>query len=161
MTDEQQPSTEVDVPRELVLVSSGERVPATRENAYAVIDAARERKRGLDEIIRDATAYLVDESRRQGTKTFHTDAGKVELKGGETTEYDPLILREALQDADCPEERINEVIRTKVEEKVDLRILKQLTAANAAYAAAAEKAALVIDRPVSVSLGTPRQRRTP
>lgn len=159
MTDETTPGTEVAERREFVLVSSGERVPATRDNAAAVILAARERKRGLDEIIRDAEGWLAEESRTMGTKTFHTDYGKVELSGGETTEYDPEVLMEALREAECPEERIAEAVVETVTRRVDKRVLRQLAGANEKYAAAAEKAATKIETPLKASVSAPRTRR--
>lgn len=156
-----EPSVEVDVPREFVLVTTGERLPATRDNAAAVLVAARERKRALDEVIRDAEAYLAEESRRNGTKTFQTDHGKVELSGGVSTEYDEQALMEALRAAGCPEERIAEAVVETVSYKVDKRVLRQLTAANPDYAAAAETAATKTESPLRATVKTPTTRRTP
>lgn len=148
-------------PREFVLVTTGERLPATRENAVAVVVAARERKRALDDIIRDAEAFLAEESMRQGTKTFQTDTGKVTLSGGPRTDYDPEVLAAELRAAGCPEARVDEVVHTRpIEYVVDKRILKQLTGANPAYAAAAEKAAIRVEEPVRASVKTPTTRRT-
>lgn len=146
---------ELDRPVELLDVSSGALLPANPENALFVIRTAREMKDRIQGVVRDATAYLVDESRRQGTKTFHTEAGDVSLSGGATTTYDPHDLEEALRAADCPEERIREVVKTKIEYTVDLRILRQLTAANPDYKAAAELAARVEEKAFSAKV-TPR-----
>lgn len=157
-----EPTPPVEEPgRELILVTTGEHLPATRENAAAVLLAARERKRKLDEIIRDAEEFLAGESRRMGTKTFQTDYGKIELKGGETTSYDPEALMEALREAGCPEARISEAVPQTVTYTVDKRVLRQLTAANPAYAAAAEKAATKIETPLKASVKSPTQRRKP
>lgn len=139
-------------PREFIDVRSGERLPATVENAAAVIEAAREVKRKMDEVIRDAEGYLAEQSRVRGTKTFHTDWGKVTVTGGPATSYDPEKLREGLTAAGCPEDRINEVVTATVTYKVDQRILKQMAAANGDYAKAAEAAKIVTENPLRASL---------
>lgn len=96
-----------------------------------------------------------------GTKTFQTDYGKVELSGGETTDYDETALMAALRDAGCPEDRIAEAVVETVSYKVDKRVLRQLTAANPAYAAAAESAATKTETPLRASVKTPRKGGTP
>lgn len=159
MTEEER-RDQIEPVREFVLVSTGERLPATRENAAAVILAAREAKRKLDEVVHDAQAWLAEEARRQGTKTFHTDYGKIVLSGGETTEYDPERLADELRKAGCPEERVNEVVHMRpIEYVVDKRILRQLTSANPEYAAVAERAARTEERPLRADVKTPTGRR--
>jgi len=131
----------------LVDVSTGEALPATTENAHRVLTAARELKRRIDDEVSAATAFLFEQSRIQGTKTFHTDAGDVVLTGGPTFEYDPLALAELLREAGCPEERIDEVVKAEITYKVDQRVLRQLTAANEDYGAAADLAKREIVKP--------------
>lgn len=133
-------------------VETGERLPATTENAAAVLTAARAMKAKLGDVIRDAEAYLASESKRMGTKTFQTGWGKISLTGGISTSYDPEVLMEALREAGCPEERINEVVETTVAYKVDQRILKQLTAANPAYRDAADRAKIESETPLRASV---------
>jgi hypothetical protein len=138
-------------PAELML-PSGEIVPATRESAAAVIVAANDAKRRLTEMIHAAHAWLAEESARQGTKTFHTDYGKLTISGGASVEYDPEVLGEELRRAGCPEERVNAAIRTTVTYKVDLRVLRQLTAANPAYQRAAAAAARTVEKALRVEV---------
>lgn len=141
-----------EAPRELLNVETGEVLPATTENAAAVLVAAREMKNRLGGVIRDAEAFLADESRRLGTKTFHTGGGKVSLSGGMTTSYDPEVLGEALRAAGCPEERISEAIVEEVTYKVNQTVLRQLASANPAYRAAAEKAKIESVTPIRASV---------
>lgn len=136
---------EAEPERELVNVTTGEKLPLNVTNAAVALDAAREFKRRVDGVIRDAEEYLAEESRRQGTKTFHSGGWHVTLKGGESVDYDETQLMEALRAADCPEDRIigpqGEAVFTAVTEyKLNRAVLRQLTAANPDYKAAAELA---------------------
>lgn len=157
MTDETTPTVPAvpDPPRELVDVRTGQFLPATPENAAHVILVAREMKQRITEVVRDAEAYLADLSRVQGTKTFHTDFGKIELAGGESVQYDPYALAVALRAAGCPEQRIEEVVVATVSHSVDRRVLRQLVAANPDYAAAAESASQKVETPLRASVKTP------
>lgn len=130
------------VPQETFLdVSTGEVLPATPENAAAVIEAARNLKSRCDQAIRDATSILIEESRQQGRKTFQAGGRKVEVSGGPKTVYDPLDLAEALREAGVPEARIDEAVHQEFTYKIDRSVLKQLAAANPKYAAAIESVA--------------------
>ncbi len=140
-------------PRELVNVLTGERIPATVENAGVVSAAAREMKDRIQSVIREATEVIVEESRVQGTKTFHLPGGiKATVSGGDSISYDADKLREALGEADAPEEVINRVIKTTVTYTVDRAVLRQLVAANPDYKAAAELAEIRETKPFSASL---------
>lgn len=148
-----------DAPTELVDVDTGERLPATVENAAHVLLVARAMRARLTGVIHDAEAYLAEQSRTQGTKTFHTDFGKIELKGGESVEYDPHDLEEGLREAGCPEPRIRAVVVESVSYSVDRRILRQLVAANPEYAAAAERASRRVESRLTASVKAPTRRR--
>lgn len=137
----------VHVDLHLLDVESGELLPATLENAAAVLDAARRMKRRLDDVIRDATSFLLAESQTRGTKTFHIGNGRVELSGGPTVEYDPVDLMEALRAAGCPEDRIGEAVEETVSYKVNRAVLRQLVGANEDYRAAAELAERTLEKP--------------
>jgi hypothetical protein len=141
-----------DEPRELVNLATGEMLPATVENAAVVLEAAREMKDRIGVVIRDAEAYLAEQSRLQGTKTFHASGFKVEGKGGESVSYDPEALAEALRAADCPEERIAEVVVATVSYSVNRSVLRQLVAANPDYKAAAELAEQRTETPLRFSV---------
>lgn len=136
-------SEELAVQETFLDVSTGEVLPATPQNAAAVIAAARDLKSRCDQAIRDATRILVDESRRQGKKTFEAGGLRIELSGGPKTVYDAADLAEALREAGVPEERIDEAVKQEFTYKIDRAVLKQLAAANPAYAAAIEAAGRV------------------
>lgn len=140
-------SAELAVPEELLDVQTGELLPATPENAYRVLSAIREIEQRLRDVRSATTAYLVEESRRQGTKTLHASAGDVVLSGGTAIEYDPADLAEALRVAGCPEERIDEVVKAEVTYKIDRNVLRQLVGANPDYAAAADLAKREVQKP--------------
>jgi hypothetical protein len=133
--------------RHLVDVLSGEALPATTENAHRVLTVGRDLKRRIDDEIGAATDFLLEQSRREGTKTFHTAAGDVSLSGGPTVEYDAHTLEELLREAGCPEDRIRAVVKEEITYKVDRAVLRQLVAANPDYAAAADLAKRDIEKP--------------
>ncbi len=139
-------------PTELVLVTTGERLPATPENAATVLAAAREMKARIDGIIRTTEAWLAAESRRQGTKTFHTEAGTVTLSGGPTVDYRPAELKIQLFAAGMPKDRIDEIVVTEISYKVDRVKLRQATGANPAYKEAAERASVTTEKPLRASV---------
>lgn len=132
---------------ELFNAATGELLPATINNAAQVLEAARTLEATLRTAKAQATAFLVEESRRQGTKTLRSDLGKVELSGGPFTDYDTVELMDALRKAGCPEDRISEAVREEISYKVNRSVLRQLVSANSAYKTAAEGAELVVERP--------------
>ncbi len=138
--------------RELIDVETGEALPATVSNAARVIVVARAMKARVNQIVNDATEYLVGESIHQGTKTLHADGETVTISGGSTVDYDPTDLLEALREAGCPEERLNQAVITEISYKVDRAVLRQLAAANPDYRAAIESAELEVDRPYRASV---------
>jgi hypothetical protein len=144
-------STEVALSTELVDVLTGERLPATVENAATVLEAARTMKERLNDVIHDATLWLVSLSAERGTQTFHAGDVTLSLSGGSGVDYDATLLVEALLAADCPEDRINEAVVTTFSYKVNRAVLKQLAAANPDYAAAIEVA---VERPYRAAVKT-------
>lgn len=145
-------TTELDTRRQLLDVLTGEVLEATPASAARVIVAAREMKSRIQDVIRDATDYLREQSMREGTKTFETANGKVTLGGGETVEYDVHDLREALTAADCPEDRITDAIKEEISYKVDRSVLRQLAAANPDYKAAIDLAERRVEKPYTASV---------
>lgn len=136
---------------ELVDVSTGEFLPATPENAHRALTALNAMSDRLKEVRAAVTEYLIEESRRQGTKTLHTPGGDLVLSGGRGTEYDAEALAECLREAGCPEERIDEVVTAEITYKVNRSVLRQLTAANEDYQAAAELARRDVEKPFRAS----------
>jgi predicted TIM-barrel fold metal-dependent hydrolase len=150
------PESALAVPTELLDVLTGEVLPATPENAARVLEAAREMKRRMDDVVAAATAYVAEESLRQGTKTLAAGGAKIELSGGpqETFESVEEELAEALREAGVPEERVGQAVY--VEEvrrlKVDRGVLRQLASANPAYAEAIRSVRRTVERPLRVSV---------
>src|SRR5215472_4949777 len=110
--------SELSVIRELLDVSTGEVLPATPESAHRVLTALNEMSDRLKEVRATVTEYLIEESRRQGTKTLHTPGGDLVLSGGRGSEYDAEALADCLREAGCPEDRIDEVITATITYKV-------------------------------------------
>ena len=136
----------------LLDVQTGEVLPATVDNAAQVLAAARAQKSLINEIIREATIFLAELSEHRGTKTLHGDRETITLTGGTGTMIDPVALREALEAADCPQDRIDAAIVQTISEKVDGRVVRQLRAANPNYAAAIELATVPVEKPFSASV---------
>lgn len=136
----------------LLDLETGELLPATVDNAGRVLLAARAMKERVNAIIKEATAYCVTVSEREGTKTLHGDHETVTLKGGTSVEYDPGDLMENLAEVGCPEDRINAAVTATVTYKVDRSVLRQLAAANPDYKIAIELAAREVDRPYQASV---------
>lgn len=145
-------SSELDKYTGLLDVQSGEVLPATVSNAARVINAARAMKANVNEIVKEATRYLVAESERQGTKTLHDEHETVTVSGGPGTDYNELDLMDALREAGCPESRIGQAVKQTVSYKVDRAVLRQLAAANQDYKAAIELAEIEVDRPYTATV---------
>ncbi len=138
----------------LVNVLTGEALEPTVANAATVLEAAREMKERLNDVIAAATLYLVAESAVRGTKTLNSGDVSVTLTGGATTDYDATDLMEALRIAGCPEDRIEQAVVATVSYRVNHSVLTQLRAANEDYAAAIELAAHTVEKPFRASVKT-------
>ncbi len=149
--------TELEQYTGLLDVRTGELLPATVPNAARAISSARALKHQINEIVHEATSYLVEVAALRGTKTLHEDGETVEIKGGTGTEYDAQDLVEALELAGCPQDRIDAAVIAQISYKIDRSVLRQLAGANPDYKAAIELAERQVDRPYSVTV---KLRRT-
>lgn len=132
----------------LLNVSTGELLPATVDNARIVLEVAREIEQNIRAVKQEATAFLVEESQRRGTKTLHAPhGGAIELTGGPGVEYDAADLMEALRAAGCAEDVLAEIVKEEITYKVDRRRLNAAMAANPDYRAAAELAERPVEKP--------------
>lgn len=136
----------------LLDVRTGELLPANIENAARVLHAARAMKQQVNEIVNEATAYLVEESTRLGTKTLHGGDETITVSGGPSVDYDPTALRELLEAAGCPQERIERAVVQEVSYKVDRSVLRQLAGANPAYRKAIQNSELEVEKPYRASI---------
>jgi hypothetical protein len=139
------------VPENLLDVRTGELVEATPANAADLLFAARELRAKMMGLVKDCEAVLIDESRRQGTKTLHLPAGTAEITGGSAREWDLGTLLDLLE-LGLPEERYNDLVVATTTYKVDARVAKQLEAANPAYAKVIDAARTYVDKPFRVSV---------
>lgn len=135
--------------------ATGELMPATVENAGAVLQAARGLEENLRDLKAEVTAFLVATAEERGTKTLHADDFTVKLTGGDTDEYDAQDLMEALRLADCPEDRIEAAVTPIITYKVNRSVLKQL-AVNPNYKAAIELARRTVFKPYRAAVETRR-----
>ncbi len=145
-------TTDLDQFTGLLDVQTGELLPATVGNAARVIQAARVMKANVNEIVNEATAFLVRQSEQQGTKTLHGDKETVTVSGGPGIDYQPQDLIDALREAGCPESRIGQAVVQEVSYKVDRAVLRQLASANPDYKAAIELAELEVEKPYRASV---------
>jgi hypothetical protein len=131
--------TEVVPIREIVDVRTGELLPATPENASRALQAIRE----MEGLLRDAkalaTAVLVDEARRQGTKTLRVGGRTVTVKESREIVWDMEQL-EKLRDLGLPESRWAELVTEVLSYKVSAQVAKELSGANPEYAEIIERA---------------------
>lgn len=119
----------------------------------AAVAALKKVEAQLREVQRTLTGALVEHVRTAGTgKTFRTGGHTVTVSGGPTNRYDPVVLEEGLRAAGMPEERINEIVKTKVDVVVDAVEAKRAASMNEAYADALARATRTEDRPWSASV---------
>ncbi len=142
----------VPVSEDLLNVETGELLPATVDNAATVIQAARTMRSRLHDVVAQATAWLAEESARQGTKTLAAGSSSVVLSGGTTDEYDALELMNYLRNAGLPEQRVDDAVTTIIDYKVNRSVLRQLAAANPEYADAIEQAKRTVEKPMRATI---------
>jgi hypothetical protein len=137
----------------IVVPLTGQVVDLTRpvEVAGALHDV-REVKRQLDELRVLLEGVLRLEAQKQGSKTLHLGAFDAVVSGGVRAEYDAEKLEAGLLTAGLPAERFAEAVSLVVSYKVDQRVLKQLAAANPAYAAAIDAARTYVETPWRVTV---------
>jgi hypothetical protein len=137
----------VTAPTGLVDPRTGEFLEPTPANALTLLDAARDMRARLMDLVKDCELVLLEESRRQGTKTLHVDGvGTAEITGGSELSWDLETLLE-LRDLGLPEDRYDELVVATVTYKVDARVAKQLEGANPDYAAVIERARTRVEKP--------------
>lgn len=133
-------STELVQQTTLLDVTTGELLPAVPDQAAQLLAKLRGHKRLVDEVIHECEHTIAEESVRQGTKSLTLGGVNVEVYGGPSTEWDVGFLRSALEDAGCPDDRIEALIQQTITFKVDRRVERQLASANEAYREALEAA---------------------
>lgn len=99
----------------------------------------RELERQVKEARSLLTEALVARSKIIGSKTLHTEAGKVVVKGGDEVQWDAAGLRRDLLAAGMPADRVRDIVTETIELKVVASEAKRAAAANDAYAAAVQQ----------------------
>lgn len=133
-------------------VRTGEVLEPTIANAAQALDSCRAMKTQADDLIKEITAWAVEQSQERGTKTLHALDASLTVSGGPTVDYDPEKLMEALEVAGCPQDRIIAAVQPTVTYKVNRAVLNQLVAANPDYKAAAELARVDVEKPYRASI---------
>ncbi len=121
-------------PQDFLLdVRTGEQLPATPSSAAALLAGLREMQDRARLWIRACEDVLVEESRRQGSKTLRIDGSTFEVYEQKEVQWDTAKLRELLP-AGLPEGRFQELVTVTVEEKVSANEAKKIAAVNPEYA---------------------------
>lgn len=143
---------ELAVQETLLDVRTGEVLDATPENAVGLLRALRDYSRGVREIIKHCETILVEESRRQGTKTLRFGGYEATVKGGSDLVWDVQELMDGLRDVGCPEDRINALVTQEVSYKVSAAVARQLEAANEDYASVIDRCRHRVEKPQYVTV---------
>lgn len=146
-------TTELALPEQLLDVRTGELLAATPHNAVVLLAAAREMRQRILSLVKDCEAVILDESRRQGTKTLHIKGTQyaATVSGGTDYDWNFSALVELL-DLGLPRERYHELVVETRSYKVDARVAKQLAAANPEYGRVIEAACTMVEKPWRVSV---------
>lgn len=127
----------VPLPLEVVVPGTGELVRLDEPGEVARgLAAVREMKHLLDDVRATLEAALVEEARRQGTKTLHLGELEVTVYGGKELEWDFEVLEAGLRDAGLPPERLTALITHTVTRRVNQTVVRQLEGVNPDYAKA-------------------------
>ncbi len=132
---------------------TGELIPASDVNGVAeAVKGLRQLSQQIRDAIADATVILVEESRRQGTKTLALQDVTVEIRGGTQVVWDIEQLRRDLESLGCPQAALDLLIKTQITYKVDARKANHMAGANEDYAAAIAAAKTTHETSFTVSV---------
>ena len=146
VTPEVEPGTSLVLPQSGVLVDLADERQVTM--AYQDIKSLKDAVMDADRRLREA---LKEISTVKGSKTFYIDGlGKVELRGGDRTEYDAMAVEEGLRELGCPEDVIREIVVETISYKVDGNRARRAASANPDYARVIEGARRTVETLPSV-----------
>lgn len=138
-------------PPALLDVRTGELVEATPAKAAELLIVARQFRNQILDSVKACEAVLIEESRRQGTKTLHLSTGTAAISGGQELTWDLEALGR-LRATGLPEPRWDELVVATVTYKVNAAVAKQLEAANPLYAEIIASARSYTEKPWRVSI---------
>lgn len=137
---------------ELVVPFSGEVVALDDpEHCAKILGEIRELETKLRELKGYLGNALMEESRRQGTKTMHFPGLEVKINTPTEISWDYEVLAE-LQEAGLPEERFNDLVMMEVNYKVNGSVAKSISSSNEVYAEIISRAQTRVPRSPSVSV---------
>jgi hypothetical protein len=137
-----------------VVEGSGVDIDLSDPVACAVaLDRVRQFEQDFGQIKRVLTEAVVAHYRLTGERSLELpNRLRAEVKAGTRTLVDPDVLEERLREAGMPEERIEALITTTQERRVDLRKAKAAGTANPEYKAALEAASSTYAETPSVTI---------
>jgi hypothetical protein len=137
---------------ELVVPFTGEVVSMDDPGHCArVIKEIRELEANLRELKGYLGQSLMEESRRQGTKTMHFPGLEVKINTPSEIAWDREILLE-LMDLGLPEERFDALVTMEVQYKVNGLVAKSIGASNPVYAEVLARAQTRVPKSPSVTV---------
>ncbi len=137
---------------ELVVPFTGEVVSTDDPGHCArVIKEIRELEAQLRELKGYLGQSLMEESRRQGTKTMHFPGLEVKINTPSEIAWDHEILTE-LVELGLPEERFDALVTMEVQYKVNGLVAKSIGASNPVYAEVLARAQTRVPRSPSVTV---------
>jgi len=150
---EEAPAEEVELRSTVVVPLLGLAVdPYELDEVAEALESVRQAKRMLDESRGELEWLLAEAAKRRGTKTLHLSKADVAIRGGPETVYDIEVLAQ-LQEVGLPEDRYNQLVKTRVEYRVDRNVVRQLLGSgNPDYSRIIDKAASEVERPYYVSV---------
>ncbi len=145
-------STDLVTQDQILDIRTGELVPTTDTAKVAdILRHLRDYRQQLMEGVKACEAVLIEEARRQGTKTLHVDGAEATITGGAKLEWDVEVLDE-LRAAGLPDERYADLVLIEHTYKVNAAVARQIAGANPTYAAIVERAKSYADAPVRVTV---------
>lgn len=136
----------------IVVRPTGEVIdPADPDACLVALGRVRELQAQLAEAKRALDAALVRNALDRGERTVRTpDGRKYERTGGPEKRYDAHAIRRGLLEAGMPKDRVDEIVVSTVEWKVNGTEANKAAKANPDYRAVIEAGTSIVDKPYSV-----------
>lgn len=127
-------SQELERPAEILNPVTGQLVPASDLRAVGeAVEVLRRARGNIDAAVAAFTGAVAAEVARVGSRTLNLEGMRLVLGSDSEVLWDVALLARKLRAAGCPEERLEKLIKVKVEETVDGTVARQLAGANPVY----------------------------